>query len=91
MYEQSKRPSMADVKQPFAYASSYFPGNAKVNLPGFSDADFPNNIDDKVSITGYVFLLAGARLYWNCHTQHTTALSTMESEYYAVCMAVQEH
>ena len=89
-YERSKRPSMNDVKQPTAYASSYFPGTARVNLTGFSDADFANNIDDRRSITGYVFLLAGAPLSWNCQTQHTTALSTMESEYYAVCKAVQE-
>ena len=61
-----------------------------MNLTGFSDADFANNIDDRRSITGYVFLLAGAPLSWNCQTQHTTALSTMESEYYAVCKAVQE-
>ena len=31
-YEQSKRPSMNHVKQPFAYASSFFPGTAKANL-----------------------------------------------------------
>ena len=42
------------------------------------------------SITGYLFLLAGAPLSCNCQTQHTTALYTMESEYYAVCKAVQE-
>ena len=53
---------MNDVKQPSAYASSYFPGTAKVNLTGFRDADFANNIDDRRSITGYVFLLAGAPL-----------------------------
>ena len=89
-YEQSKRPSITDVKQPFAYASSYFPGKARVNLTGFSYADFANTNDDRRSITGSVFLLAGAPFSWNYQTQHTIALSTMESEYYAVCKSVQE-
>ena len=45
---------MHDVKRPFAYASRFFPGTAKVNLTGFRYADFANNIDDRTSITGYV-------------------------------------
>ena len=60
-----------------------------VNLTGFSDADFAYNTEDRRSITGYVFLLAGAPPSWNCQTQHTTALYTEESEYYAICKAVQ--
>ena len=61
-YEQSKRPSMTGVKQRFAYAFSYIPGNAKISLTGFSEADFANNMNDSRSITGYVFYLAGAPL-----------------------------
>ena len=59
-------------------------------MNSFSDANFANIIDDRHSITGYVFLLAGAPLSWSCHTQPTTALSTMQSESNAVCKAVQE-
>ena len=81
----SPRVRMSNIHQPFAYSSHYFPGSANVNLVGYSDADFANSVDDRRSITGYVHLLAGAPLSWNCMTQHTTALSTMESEYYAVC------
>ena len=66
-----------------------FLGTANVNLTRFSDADFANNIVDRWSITGYVSLLAGAPLSWNCQTQKTIALSTMESEFYAVCNAMQ--
>ena len=84
------RPRMSNLRQPFAYSSHYFPGTSKVNLVGYSDADFANNVDDRRSITGYVFLLAGAPLSWNTMTQHSTALSTMESEYYAVCKTTQE-
>ena len=81
---------MSNIKQPFAYSSYYFPGSTTVNLTGYSDADFANNPDDRRSITGYVFILAGAPLSWCTQTQHTTALSTMESEYYAVCKTTQE-
>ena len=57
---------------------------------GYADADFANNVDDRRSITGYLFVLGGAPLSWNCMTQHTQALSTMEAECYAVCKAAQE-
>ena len=59
-------------------------------MNSFSNANFANIIYDRHSITGYVFLLAGAPLSWSCQTQPTTALSTMESEYYSVRKAVQE-
>ena len=84
------RVAMSDLKQPFSYASSYYPGDAKVNLLGYSDADYANNVDNRRSITGYVFVFAGAPLSWNSMTQHSVALSTMEAEYFAVCKAVQE-
>jgi len=82
--------SMSDLKQPFSYASSFYPGDANVHLLGYSDADYANNVDNRRSITGYVFVFAGAPLSWNSMTQHSVALSTMEAEYFAVCKAVQE-
>ena len=61
-----------------------------LDSPRVRMSNFANSVDDRRSITGYVFLLAGAPLSWNTMTQHTTALSTMESEYYAVCKTTQE-
>ena len=84
------RVSMKDLKQPFSYASSFYPGDKNVHVFGYSDADYANNVDDRRSITGYVFVFAGAPLSWNSMTQHSVALSTMEAEYYAVCKATQE-
>jgi hypothetical protein len=86
----SSRASMEDLKQPFSYTSSFYPGDSKVHVFGYSDSDYANNVDDRRSITGYVFVFAGAPLSWNSMTQHSVALSTMESEYYAVCKATQE-
>ena len=84
------RISLSDLAQPFSYASADFPGDANIHLHGYSDADYANDVDSRRSITGYVFIFAGAPLSWNSTTQHSVALSTMEAEYYAVCKAVQE-
>ena len=84
------RPSMSDLKQPFSFASSHYPGDAKVHVFGYSDADYANDVDSRRSVTGYVFVFAGAPLSWNSMTQHSVALSTMEAEYFAVCKATQE-
>ena len=88
--QQKSKVSMADLKQPFSYASSHYPGDSKVHIFGYSDADYANDVDSRRSITGYVFVFAGAPLSWNSMTQHSVALSTMEAEYFAVCKAVQE-
>ena len=61
-----------------------------VHLQGYSDADYANDVNSRRSVTGYVFIFAGAPLSWNSMTQHSVALSTMEAEYYAVCKSVQE-
>ena len=82
--------NIADLKQPFSYTASHYPGDANIHLLGYSDADYANNVDDRRSVTGYVFVFAGAPLTWNSMTQHSVALSTMEAEYFAVCKAVQE-
>jgi len=55
-----------------------------------SDADFNRDNDTSKSVSGYVFLLAGAPISWHSTTQSVVALSSMESEYIAVCAATQE-
>ena len=81
---QPEKASMKELSQPFSYASSHYPGDSNVHVFGYSDSDYANNVDDRRSITGYVFVFA------NSMTQHSVALSTMEAEYYAVCKATQE-
>ena len=61
--------------------------DTNVNVFGYSDADYVNNVDDCRSTTGYVFVFTGAPLSWNSTTQHSVALITMEAEYSAVCKA----
>jgi len=86
----SGKARMEDLKQPFSYVASYYPGDTNVHLFGYSDADYTKIIDNRRSFTGYMFVFAGAPLTWNSMTQQSVALSTMEAEYFAVCKAVKE-
>ena len=60
-------------------------------IPDFYvDADYANDPESRRSITGYVFLLAGAPISWQSRQQVSVALSSMEAEYMAACAAAQE-
>ena len=62
----------------------------KVDADIYVDADYAADIDSRRSITGYLFMLAGAPISWQSRQQVSVALSTMESEYMAACAAAQE-
>lgn len=55
-----------------------------------SDADFSRDNETCKSISGYIFMLAGGPVLWHSTTQSVVALSSMESEYIAICSAAQE-
>jgi hypothetical protein len=57
---------------------------------GYCDADWATSIDDRRSITGWVFLAAGGAISWQSQKQKSVALSTVEAEYMAECQAVKE-
>ena len=59
-------------------------------LVGYCDADWASNVDDRRSITGYVFLLAGGAISWQTKKQPTVALSSVEAEYMAATQATKE-
>jgi transposase InsO family protein len=58
-------------------------------LVGFCDADWGHN-EGRKSISGYVFLLAGAAVSWMAKAQPTVALSSVEAEYMAAAEAAKE-
>lgn len=60
------------------------------DIVGFCDADWASDIDERRSITGYVFIRQGGALTWNTRKQQTIALSTTEAEYMAMSASVQE-
>lgn len=59
-------------------------------LHGFCDADWANDVADRRSVTGYVFIMQGGAVSWNSRKQQTVALSTTEAEYMAMAAATQE-
>ena len=57
---------------------------------GYSDADWANSIDGRRSHGGFIFFLAGGPVSWFSKRQNTVALSSCESEYYALVEAGKE-
>ena len=57
---------------------------------GYSDANWAEDLDDRHSTTGNVFLMSGGAVSWLSHKQATVALSTAEAEYIALESAIQE-
>lgn len=67
-----------------------FDGNMGDRLIGYSDADYGENRDHRHSITGNLFYLAGAAVTWTSKEQKSVALSSAESEYYALTNAAKQ-
>jgi hypothetical protein len=59
-------------------------------IHGYSDADWAGSLDDRRSMTGYVFVLCGGAITWNSKKQPTVALSTTEAEYMALGQTTKE-
>ena len=59
-------------------------------MVGYSDADGSADRDERKSVTGYAFILGGGAISWCSKKQQCVSLSTMESEYVAYTIAVQE-
>ena len=66
-----------------------FSGRKGLTLKGYSDADWGAG-EDRKSISGYIFILAGGAVSWSSKKQSTIALSSMEVEYIALVQAVKE-
>ena len=60
------------------------------NLIGYSDADWADDVDDRHSTSGNVFLLAKGAVSWLSKKQATVALTTTEAEYVALSAATKE-
>jgi len=53
-------------------------------LIAHSDSDWATDINNRCSITGYFFKLAGSSVLWLSQAQKTVALSSTEAEYMAI-------
>lgn len=65
-------------------------GKDRLQLCGWSDADWAADSDSRRSIATYAFTVAGAAVSWSCKLLPTMCLSSTESEYGAVTRAGRE-
>jgi hypothetical protein len=63
---------------------------SKIDLRGFSDSDRGGCTDTSRSTGGYLFNLGSGPVSWSSTRQPTTALSSVEAEYYAETQAAKE-
>eukprot|EP00253_Pinus_taeda_P003571 PITA_03571 len=61
-----------------------------LDIRGFVDADWARDVDQRRSISGYVFNLFGGALSWMSKKQYVVALSTTEAEYMVATHASKE-
>ena len=61
-----------------------------LSLRGYSDADWGGDLDESRSTSGYVFTLSGGAVSWCNKKRDCIALPTMEAEYVAYYLAIQE-
>jgi hypothetical protein len=61
-----------------------------IQFHGFCDSDWGADVDDRRSVTGYVFMLGGGAVSWQSKKQPTVALSSVEAEYMAATQATRE-
>ncbi len=65
-------------------------GGGIPDIAGFSDSDWDGDHDDRKSTSAYVLRLGLGIVSWKSSKQKSVALSTVESEYMAMCQAAKE-
>lgn len=65
-------------------------GRTTEDITGFYDSDYGVDLDNRKSISSYVFCLSGTTVSWEACLQEVTALSTTEAEYMAITDAFKE-
>ena len=85
-FESHSTASPADRSQKWNEGTPEFDPGLQEN---YSDASYGGSYDGR-SVTGFVFLLCGGAVKWGSKLQAVTALSTAESELYAVTEATKE-
>jgi hypothetical protein len=59
-------------------------------LSGYIDADWANDINNRCSVGGHIFLLSGGAISWSSQKQRIVTQSSMEAEYIAGALATNE-
>ena len=59
-------------------------------LEAFSDSDFANDKETRISVYGYVIYFSGVPVAWKSKSMRSVVLSTTEAEYVAISEVVKE-
>ena len=59
-------------------------------MEAFSESDFANNKETRISVYGYVFYFCGVPVAWKSKSMRSVVLSTTEAEYVAISEVVKE-
>ena len=62
----------------------------ELRIVGYADSSYAGNLEDKKSITGNCFFLAGAIVTWCSKRQRTVSTSTSEAKYVAVSQGARK-
>ena len=65
-------------------------GGEDLTVQGYTNSYFQSDIDDRKSISGFVFTLGKGAISWRSCKQDTTTDSTIEAEYIAASDAAKE-
>lgn len=63
---------------------------SSTSLVGYVDADWATDVEDRKSVTGYLFKVHGCPVSWASRKQATVSTSSSEAEYVALSAAVSE-
>ena len=62
----------------------FFKQGEENHLRGFTDVDYGQDVDDKISVGAFIFYLGNSPISWNSNKQSSTSQSSCESEYRAL-------
>jgi len=61
----------------------FYQRNRGKDLLGYTDSDYANDVEDRKSRSGYVFVMSEAAISWSSRKQPVVSLSTIEAEFIA--------
>jgi hypothetical protein len=81
-----------DFQLTYGHEASGSSGSSGPSIPvlGHCDSDWGGSLDDRRSVSGTVFTIAGGAVTWQAQRQKSVALSTVEAEYMAACQAAKD-